>query len=158
MSHWGTCCKSVCYTGILNCLWNPDFTFLCSWFLAGTLSTGVIIHDREHAVMIGKSLHKPLKGLFLKRVRDFTVSSSLWLEADFFLLFLPFPLNQNLKNKMKTAGRLWCYFHEIRWEQFHNRISEKKSHIPAGRRKKGGWEVRVTGLHREILNEKGRGE
>lgn len=56
--------------------------------------------------MMGKSLHKSLKGLFFKRVRDFMVSSSFWLESDFFLLFLPFPLNQNLKNKMKTAGRL----------------------------------------------------
>lgn len=48
-------------------------------FLAGTLSTGVIIQDREHAVMMGKSLHKSLKGLFLKRVRDFMARSSFWL-------------------------------------------------------------------------------
>lgn len=74
--------------------------------MAGTLSTGVIIHDREHAVMMGKSLHKSLKGLFLKRLIDFMVSSSFWIESDFFLLLLPFPLNQNLRNKKKTAGRL----------------------------------------------------
>lgn len=86
------------------------------------------------------------------------VSSSFSLESDFSFCSYPSHSTRIWEIRRKLLEHSDVIFMKYGGNSFIIEQVKKKSHIPAGKRKKGGWEGRVTGLHKELLNEEGREE